>query len=165
MRPNQEGQSRRTYVVHRFSISIHGRERVEHIFCIDIPADHQFVVLLTYAGSSSRYAGVSLPGSQLPSFLAKTLLPFDCAAMGVPRKRADALVGLQSTELVRPDICMVTTILTTAGKAETRNGSCAAFRSSRTADSSCSGDCLYCTLFHANLWTGDPKSANCTAFT
>ena len=95
------------------------------------------LLTLTYAGSSSRYAGVSLPGNQLPSFFAKTLLPFDCAAMGVPRKRADARVGLHRTELVKPDICMATTILSTIGETETGSGSHAAF--TQTADSSCFG--------------------------
>ena len=65
----------------------------------------------THAGNSSRYPGVSLPGSQFPSFFAKTLLPFEGAARALPKKRADNRVGRHRTDADRPDACMARTIL------------------------------------------------------
>lgn len=65
----------------------------------------------THAGNSSRYPGVSLPGSQFPSFFAKTLLPFEGAARALPKKRADNRVGRHRTDVDRPDACMARTIL------------------------------------------------------
>lgn len=49
--------------------------------------------------------------------------------MGLPRKRAVARVGLQRTELVRPDICMATTIVSETAAIAIDNDLCAVFRS------------------------------------
>ena len=79
--------------------------------------------------------------------------------MGLPRKRAVARVGLQRTELVRPDICMATTIFLKTAASHNRQWLVRSVPGIRRAQADL--ESLWMTPFVGNSRLGVPNLANC----